>query len=69
MNPSTIGLVVSLLEEAIKEEPAIVAEFQSIFSKPNPTPDDWAALRAKVLAKNYADYVPASALTTSAVTP
>jgi hypothetical protein len=62
MNPAMLAIVVSLVEEAIKQEPAIVAEFQNIFSKPNPTPEDWQALRVKVLAKSYGDYVPDSAI-------
>lgn len=62
MTPAAISLIISLVEEAIKEEPAIAAELQSIFSKPNPTPDDWNLLRAKMLVKSYADYVPQSAI-------
>lgn len=62
MNPAIISLIISLVEEAVKLEPEIVAELQTIFGNPNPTPADWQALRAKVLAKSYADYVPASAL-------
>lgn len=62
MNPALISLIISLVEEAIKQAPGVYADLQSIFSNPSPTPADWQALRAKVLAKTYADYVPASAL-------
>jgi hypothetical protein len=62
MNPANLSLIVSLVEEAIQVEPQLVAEFQTIFGNANPTPADWEALRAKVLAKSYADYVPSSAL-------
>lgn len=65
MTPAVLQLVFFILEEAIKEEPALVADLQGIFSKANPTAADWAALRAKVGAKSYADYVPASALSTA----
>jgi hypothetical protein len=50
MNPALIAAVLSLVEEAISQEPAIAAALQNIFSKPNPTPEDWAAVRAAVLA-------------------
>jgi hypothetical protein len=60
-----IPLIISLIEEAIKIEPDVAAGLTAIFSKSNPSPDDWAALRAKVLAKSYAQYVPASAIPAS----
>src|ERR1700690_2995156 len=63
MPPETLSLVFFILEEAIKEEPAIATALKNLFSKSDPTPDDWAALRAKVAAKSYEDYVPQSALT------
>ncbi|MGH8023185.1 MAG: hypothetical protein ACRED1_06370 [Limisphaerales bacterium] len=62
MSPALISLIISLVEEAITEAPQIVADLESIFALPNPSPADWEALRQKVLAKSYADYVPASAL-------
>ena len=57
-----ISLAFFAIEEAIKQEPAIAAELQSLFSKGNPTPADWAALRVKVLSKTYRDYVPGTAI-------
>ena len=63
MTPALLAAIVSLVEEAIIQEPAIAAEFKNIFSKANPTPDDWTALRDKVLSKNYSDYVPGTELT------
>lgn len=65
MPPATIALIIALVEEAIKVEPQVAAGLQSIFSKANPTPEDWQTLRANALAKSYADYVPASALPAS----
>ena len=62
MNPATIALIVALVEEAAKVAPQLVTDLQGIFAKPNPTPEDWLALRAKVLAKGYSDYVPQSDL-------
>lgn len=62
MNPAIIALIISLVEEAVKITPGIVADLQEIFAKPNPAPADWETLRQKVLSKRYADYVPASAL-------
>jgi hypothetical protein len=58
MNPATLALIIGLVEEAIKYEPAIAAEIQSIFSKPNPTPADWLALREKVLSESFASLAP-----------
>jgi hypothetical protein len=62
MSPALIALIVSLVEEAIKDTPGIVTDLKAIFANPDPTPADWEALRSKVLAKSYADYVPARAL-------
>ena len=61
MNPAIIALIFSLLEELIKVEPALAAELSAIFSKPNPTPDDWNALRAKVLGETFEALAPAAA--------
>jgi hypothetical protein len=63
MTPEALSLVFFILEEAIKEEPAIAAALKDLFSKADPTPADWAALRLKVASKSYEDYVPESALT------
>ncbi|MGD0744146.1 MAG: hypothetical protein ABSA45_03230 [Verrucomicrobiota bacterium] len=62
MNPAMLALLISLIEEAVKITPAVVEDFKLIFNNPEPVPADWEALRAKVLAKGYGDYVPASAL-------
>lgn len=53
MSPETITLVISLVEELIKEEPAIAADIQSIFSSGNPTAEQWATLRASIAAGKY----------------
>jgi hypothetical protein len=62
MSPAELALLLEGLEEAVKLEPAIQAELVALFSKPNPTPADWTALRVKALTKNYSDYVPESDL-------
>jgi hypothetical protein len=62
MNPAMLALLVSLIEEAVAVTPGIVDDLKLIFNNPSPVPADWEALRTKVLAKSYADYVPASAL-------
>ena len=62
MSPTLIALIISLVEEFVKIAPQAYQDLQTIFSKPNPTPEDWEALRAKVLSISYADYVPASDL-------
>jgi hypothetical protein len=62
MNPATLSLIISLVEEAIKVEPSVQAALTSIFTKANPTPADWEALHAAVLANDYSSYVPDSGL-------
>jgi len=57
-----IALILSLVQEAVTLTPGIVEDLKLIFNNPSPTPADWEALRAKVLSKSYADFVPASAL-------
>jgi hypothetical protein len=59
---TAVQLAIFAIEEAIKEEPAIAAALKDIFTKADPTAADWAALRARIAAKDYADYVPDSAL-------
>ena len=57
-----IFAILALVQEAITLEPQVAVALQSIFSKANPTPEDWAALRLEILGQSYRDYVPASAL-------
>ena len=54
--------IITTVEELIKISPGLLVEFQAIFAKPDPTAEDWAALKAKVNAKSYWDYTPASDL-------
>lgn len=58
MNPTTIALIISLVEEAIKVAPSIAAELKAITSKSDPTPADWAALKAKILATPFESLAP-----------
>jgi DNA polymerase III subunit gamma/tau len=69
MPPQALSLVFFLLEEAIKNEPAIADEVRSLLNKADPTPEDWALLRANVRDKTYAQYVPASALAAAPTPP
>ena len=62
MPPQTIALIVGLVEETVKVAPQFYADLKEIFAKPEPTPADWQALREKILAQGYFDYVPASDL-------
>jgi hypothetical protein len=62
MPPEALSLAFFLVQEAIKNEPAIAAEIQTLFNKGIPTDDDWANLRARVASKSYRDFVPDSAL-------
>lgn len=58
MPPAAIAAIISLVEELVVQSPAIVAELQSIFSNPSPTPADWEALRAKVVSDTFASLAP-----------
>lgn len=69
MSPALLATIISLVEQAIKDAPGILAEFQGIFNKPNPTPEDWQAMRVAILAKSYKDFVPDSALPDNPPTP
>ena len=62
MPPESVQLGLFVIEEAIKYEPAIAAAIRDLFTKADPTPADWQALRAKVAGKGYRDYVPTTAL-------
>lgn len=53
MNPATIALIIGLVEELIKDSPAIYAELQTILSNPNPTPQDWLDLKSRVLSESF----------------
>lgn len=58
MPTDAISLALFIIEEGIKHEPEIQAIIVSFFSKKDPTPEDWAALRAAVVAMNYRTLVP-----------
>jgi hypothetical protein len=62
MNPALILMALSVLEKIVSMFPGIAVDLKAIFNNPSPTPADWQAIKAKVKAKSYADYVPASAL-------
>jgi hypothetical protein len=61
MSPAAIALLIQLIELAIKEEPAIALELHDIFSNPNPSADDWQALREKVLSESFDSLAPHAA--------
>ncbi len=46
-------IIIDLVEAAISETPALVAEFQALFASGTPTAEQFAALRAKVAAENF----------------
>lgn len=65
MSPATIALLIGLVEELIKDTPALVTEFQAIFAKENPTPQDWFDLREKVLSQSFESLAPDAPLVES----
>jgi len=58
MNPAMLALIVGLVEQAIKLEPTIAAELKAIFTKTDPTPADWLALRTRVLGQSFESLAP-----------
>jgi len=62
MDPIEISAILTLLEAAVTKAPQIVQDVKDLFAKPDPTPEDWQALRQTILAKKYSDYVPDSSL-------
>lgn len=65
----SVPTILSLIEWAIGQEPAVAASLKNILSKPDPTPDDWAGERAK-WAQTYEQLVPDTKLPpTTATTP
>lgn len=46
MNPAAIELAVLIIQEAIKLEPTIAGGIKEFLSKAEPTPEDFAKLRA-----------------------
>lgn len=53
MNPV---LAVQLIALIIQEAPQIIEELRILFTKGDPTPEDWEALRVKV-QKSYQQYI------------
>lgn len=62
MNEEAVALALFVLQEAIKQAPGLVNEFQGLFNGNPPTDEEWTALRTKILSKSYKDYVPTTAL-------
>jgi len=54
-----LQLLFFALEEAIKLEPGIAQEIQTLLGKGNPSPADWQALRSRVTANPYEKFDPA----------
>lgn len=66
---TAIPLVMGLIEEAIKIEPAVATEIASLFSKGIPTPADWQAYRAKNAADSFETLAPDAAANLPAPAP
>jgi hypothetical protein len=58
MNPAVLALLVELVKLGVEEYPHLAADFREIFSNENPTPEDWAALRAKVKGQSFESLAP-----------
>jgi hypothetical protein len=62
MSAAMVQLIITLVELLIVQFPSLAAGFQKIFASGNPTPADFANLRAEIAAENYGQFVPASQL-------
>lgn len=62
MSPALLALIVSMVEEAVKIAPGVVADIKTVLSKNDATPADWQAVKDKVLSMRYEDFVPATAI-------
>ena len=51
-------LVLALVQEAIKNYPALSADLKAFFSKENPTPEDWLGLKTRCLAATFESLAP-----------
>jgi hypothetical protein len=69
MPPELVSIGIFALQQLITHEPEIASAIKELFSKADPTAEDWAALKAKIHAKSYRDYVPLTALPLPAVAP
>ena len=58
-----LGTILSLVQFAIQEEPAIADALKNIFTKADPTPADWDAERAAWIADSYGNLVRSTQLT------
>lgn len=67
MTPEELNLAIMGVEYLVKEYPVVSAEIKALMSKPNPTPEDWTAMRARAVAATYESLVPNSALNTPGV--
>ena len=57
MESAAASIAIFAIQEAIKEAPDLIADFQKLFAAGEPTASDFEALRAK-WRPSYRDYVP-----------
>ena len=63
MSPALVAqLVIAGLQLLAKEAPSFITSIRAIMNKEDPTPADWAALKAELEADTYEKLVPASRL-------
>ena len=53
MPPLTLAAVISLVEAAITEVPALVTEFQALFASGTPSADQFQALLTKIQNEEF----------------
>lgn len=57
-----LSLAIFVLEAAIKEAPHLADDIRATLGTGDPTPEDFAKLRARVQAEDYKKFVPQSAI-------
>lgn len=62
METSFIVALIALVEKAVEKSPEFAAALKNIFSKSDPTAEDWETEKNAILAKSYKDFVPGSSL-------
>lgn len=62
MEPIEISAILTLLQAAINQIPALATDIKTLFAGDVPTDASWAALQASIAAETYGSFVSQSAL-------
>ena len=62
MNATAVTGALFILQEAVKATPSLMQALRELTNKNDPTDADWEALRQRIGAKSYEDFVPKTSL-------